>query len=60
MRETQGNEQLSRPLASIRILNYSHRIYPNKILYTLGQYRIEEVFNFDDPTIHFEGFQRIP
>lgn len=54
--ETKGNGNLSRPLASIRILETNHWLQQNMI-YTSGQYRIISLFN--DDKIHFEGFKRI-
>ena len=57
LRETKGNQQLSRPLASITILEARHFIN-NGTLSTDGLYRIEEVFK-KDATIHFEGMDKI-
>lgn len=54
--ETKGNEVLSRPRASIIILEATHFIKDN-IAYTKGKYKIIEVF--DDDLVHFEGFGRI-
>ena len=55
--ETNGNQVLSRPLASIRIIKAEHYL-ENDRPYTRGYYQINEVFNMDDDTIQFEGFQR--
>lgn len=56
--ETDGNQQLSRPLASIVILEATHLIL-NKEVYTHGKYKVIEIFDPDDLTVHFEGFARI-
>ena len=53
--ETRGNEQLSRPRASIIILQATHHKLGSEI-YTKGKYKIIEVFN--DNNIHFEGLYR--
>jgi len=54
--ETKGNQELSRPKASILILEAVHFIENGKI-YTKGKYKVVEVFN--DDKIHFEGFNKI-
>ena len=54
--ETRGNQDLSRPKASIIISEATHFIENNEV-WTKGKYRVVEVFNDDD--IHFEGFDRI-
>ena len=56
--ETRGNQQVSRPLASIRILQATHHIQEGK-LYTNGNYRVTEVYDINDKTIHFEGMNKI-
>ena len=56
--ETKGNEELSRPLASIIILEVTHFKKNNKI-YTRGIYQVNEIFDINKPDIHFEGFQKI-
>ncbi len=55
--ETNGNQQLSRPLASIIILETTHLLENNRP-YTKGAYRICEVYSLSDSTIHFEGFAK--
>lgn len=55
--ETEGNQQLSRPLASITILEARHFLKDGEV-YTEGIYRINEIFNPEDQTVHFEGFAR--
>ncbi|MFH1192453.1 MAG: hypothetical protein V1655_03175 [bacterium] len=54
--ETKGNEILSRPKASIVILEATHFIDNGKI-YTKGKYKVMQIFN--DDKIHFECFDRI-
>ena len=54
--ETKGNEVLSRPKASIVILEATHFVEQNK-MYTKGLYKVIEVFNDDE--IHFECFDPI-
>ncbi len=54
--ETKGNQNLSRPKASILILEATHFI-DNKRLYTKGKYKVVEVFK--DDRIHFDGYTKI-
>ena len=54
--ETKGDQQLSRPLASIIILEAIH-FREGDSVYTKGRYRGIEVFN--DGKIHFDGFGKI-
>lgn len=54
--ETQGNEILSRPKASIMILEATHFAVDN-VIYTRGFYKVAEVFKDDD--IHFECFNPV-
>lgn len=56
--ETQGGGVLSHPLASIRILESTHFTLDDK-MYTKGTYLVVNTFSSDDPTIHFNGFQRL-
>jgi hypothetical protein len=55
--ETNGKEILSRPLASILILEATHFMQGNEI-WTRGKYRVVEVFDPKDRKVHFEGFGR--
>lgn len=58
--ETKGNQQLSRPLASIKLLEVSHFKDPiSGEIYTKGKYIIIDVFDINDPKIHFETMDRI-
>jgi len=54
--ETKGNQKLSRPKASIIILEATHFIDNGKI-YTKGKYKVVEVFS--DGKINFECFDRV-
>lgn len=44
--ETKGNRELSRPLASITIIEATHFIQDGKV-YTHGFYRVSEVFDIN-------------
>lgn len=54
--ETKGNEVLSRPKASIVILEVVHFV-ENGIIYSKGKYKVTEIFK--DDRIHFEGMDRV-
>ena len=54
--ETKGNEILSRPKASVKILEATHFLRDGKI-YTKGLYEVLEVFS--DKEIYFECFDPI-
>lgn len=56
LKETAGNQNLSRPKASVIITEASH-IVQNNEMYTKGFYKVIEVFT--DDQIHFEGLDRI-
>jgi len=56
--KTEGNQVLSRPLASIVILEATHIKDNNKII-TKGKYKVIEVFDINDKKINFEGLKRI-
>ncbi len=51
---TSGDEKLSRPIASIKILEATHFL-DNGECYTKGKYRVIHIFDENDPTIHFEA-----
>lgn len=55
--ETEGQGKLSRPLASIVILESTHFMKDGKH-YTRGKFRVAEVFDPADKKIQFEGFFR--
>ena len=54
--ETKGSQLLSRPKASITILEITHFMKDDKI-FTKGKYKIVKIFNAKD--IYFEGFQKV-
>jgi len=54
--ETKGNQVLSRPKASIIILEATHFLQDGEV-WTKGKYKIVEVF--DDSKCHFDGFSKI-
>lgn len=54
--ETTGNQNLSKPLASIIILEATHFL-KNKEIYTKGKYKVIEIFK--DKKIHFNGFEKV-
>jgi hypothetical protein len=54
--ETKGDQQLSRPLASIVILEATH-FKDGDSVYTKGRYKVVEVFK--DGKVHFDGFTKI-
>lgn len=56
--ETKGNQILSRPLASIKILEATHLLSDGKV-YTRGIYVIKEVYDINDKKINFEGFAKV-
>ncbi len=56
--ETKGNEQLSRPLTSIKIIEATHFLsIEAERVNTKGLYKLVEVFS-NDLQVHFEGFQK--
>ena len=56
--ETKGNQQLSKPLASIIIIEATHFLLDGEP-YTKGKYKVVEVFDPDDSKVHFNGFARV-
>ena len=56
--KTDGNQKLSRPLASIKLLEAVHFNYHGET-YTKGRYKIIQVFDLNSPEIHFEGYTKI-
>jgi len=58
--ETNGNQKLSRPLASITILESKHFLDPKTNgPYTEGLYLVNEVYALKNKKIHFEGMNKI-
>lgn len=55
--ETNGEQQLSKPLASIKILEATHFIRDNEIC-TRGKYQAIDVFEDKDDKINFEWMAR--
>ena len=53
--ETKGNQQLSKPIASIIIIEATHFLINNE-LWTKGKYKIKEIFT--DNKIHFNAFKK--
>jgi hypothetical protein len=56
--ETRGDGRLSRPLASIIVLEATHVMSDGK-LYTKGKYKVVEVFDPRDKRTRFNGFARV-
>jgi len=56
--ETEGNQKLSRPIASIIIKEATHFVKGNQI-YTKGKYLVKSVFNLKDKKINFESYKRL-
>lgn len=54
--ETEGNQKLSRPLASIIIKEATHILVKGEV-FTKGKYKVIEVFS--DDKIHFDGFAKV-
>jgi hypothetical protein len=54
--ETKGNGVLSRPKASVILLEVTHFLKEGKV-FTKGNYKVVEVF--DDDKIHFEGTDKV-
>ncbi|MCT4617596.1 MAG: hypothetical protein N4A38_05310 [Candidatus Gracilibacteria bacterium] len=55
--ETDGNENLSRPKASIKIIEATHFL-KNGEVWTKGIYKVIEIFN-NKQEIYFEGLARV-
>lgn len=56
--ETKGGGRLSKPLASIQILEATHHILEGNI-WTKGKYIVREVYERNDSEIHFNGFAKV-
>jgi len=54
--ETKGNQQLSRPLAAVEILEVTHFMLDGKI-FTKGKYKVVDIFDSSDSKAHFDGFE---
>lgn len=55
--QTEGNAQLSRPIASIVILEATHFL-KDGIAHTKGKFLVKEVFDLNSSEIHFESYAR--
>ena len=58
LRKTPGMEKLSRPLASVKILEATHFLKEG-VVWTKGKYKIMDVFDEGSSKINFEGYMRI-
>ena len=57
---TEGEGKLSRPIASVTIIESTHYLNPkNNKPYTKGYYIVNETYDTKDPTIHFEGTEKV-
>jgi hypothetical protein len=56
--ETQGNQKLSRPLASITMLEAMQFMQMGKPC-TKGTYLVKDKFDPSDPRVHFESYKRL-
>lgn len=56
--ETGGDEKLSRPLASIKILEATHFLEGGEV-WTRGKFKVVEVFDVNDEKIHFEACKKV-
>lgn len=55
--KTEGYGRLSRPLASVVIVEATHFVREGST-FTRGKYQVKAVFDPSDPTIHFEGMEQ--
>jgi len=58
LRETSGNENLSKPVASVKIIEVVHFVLDGE-LYTRGKYRVVKVFDPNTSEIYFDGFEKV-
>ena len=56
--KTDGNQNLSRPIASIKILEATHFL-ENGEMFTKGKYKVVDVFDINDNKINFESYKRV-
>lgn len=56
--ETRGWPDCSRPIASVILTEVTHYFENNKV-YTRGKYKVIELFDPNDPKIHFEGCKKV-
>jgi hypothetical protein len=55
---TEGREKLSRPVASVKIIEATHFL-KNGEVWTKGKFKIINVFDINDSKINFEACRRI-
>jgi len=55
--ETEGNEELSRPIASIKIIEATHFLL-DKEIFTRGKYEVVDIYDTNSGEVHFKGFQK--
>ena len=58
LRKTEGDEKLSRPIASIVFLEVTHFIKDGEV-WTRGLYKVVETYDLNDSTVHFETTDKI-
>jgi hypothetical protein len=56
--ETKGNQQMSKPVASVIIREVTHIMIDGEP-FTKGRFKVVDVFDPDDSKINFDGFYRI-
>ncbi|MBI5060997.1 MAG: hypothetical protein HZB67_01665 [Candidatus Aenigmarchaeota archaeon] len=56
--ETGGDQKLSKPIASVVVLEVTHFLKDGEP-YTQGKYLVKEVFDPKDARVHFDGFNKI-
>ena len=56
--ETRGNNQLSKPVASIKITEVTHFLIDGEP-YSKGRYEVIDTFDPKENKVHFNGFSRI-
>lgn len=55
---TDGNQNLSSPIASVKIMNTTHFVNIDEV-YTKGYYKVIEVYDPKSPKVHFNGINKI-
>ena len=58
LRMTEGDERLSRPIGSVRILEATHFLKDEEV-WTKGKYEVVEVYDSSDDKVHFDGLEKI-
>ncbi|MBW2977245.1 hypothetical protein KY331_00205 [Candidatus Woesearchaeota archaeon] len=56
--KTEGNQKLSRPIASIKMIEVIHFLEEGKV-WTKGKYKVIDVFDPNNPKINFEACMRV-